>query len=285
MSRGLESEQSDDDRTELERDVERLTAEIAVMKTDRGELEAILLRTRAEAERLEAEFKAAGGRHWETRDERRRRIEALEKEIEGCEARLVACAATELPLGLVGDLLERVERQDEREQLAAEAGVIVRLLTERDERLVALLGEFEVPPGVVRKVKSHLARDRESRHFDGRDRSSAAALPRVPVSPPPVERPEARGTAPGGRRPHGPACPPDRRAEGGQAGRVDHARGERDRRAARPHTRDERTPGEAEGAVGAEGSRHGRAAGRAGRPVGAASEDPRAGGASGLRAG
>jgi DNA sulfur modification protein DndD len=122
-----------------------------------------LLRTKAESERLDAEFKAAGGRHWEARDDRKRRIEGLKKEIGECEARLVACAATELPLGLVGDLLERVERQDEREQEAAEAEVIRRLLAERDERLLALLAELEAPSPVVKKVKTHLARDRESR--------------------------------------------------------------------------------------------------------------------------
>src|SRR5262249_51345405 len=76
-SRGREADQPGDDRAELEREVERLTAEVAVMKTDRSEHEAVLLRTRADAERLEAEFKAAGGRHWEARDDRKRRIEAL----------------------------------------------------------------------------------------------------------------------------------------------------------------------------------------------------------------
>jgi DNA sulfur modification protein DndD len=139
------------------------------MKTARCEHENLVLRARAESERLDAEFRAAGGRHWEASDDRKRRMEALKKEIGECESRLVACAATELPLVLVGDLLERVERQDEREQQAAEAEVIRRLLAERDERLVDLLGELEAPSGVVRKVKTHLARDRESRVADAAD--------------------------------------------------------------------------------------------------------------------
>ena len=72
-------------------------------------------------------------------------------------------SATELPLCLVGDLLECVDRQDEREREAGEAEVIRRLLAERDDRLLALLAEVEAPSAVVRKVKTHLARDRESR--------------------------------------------------------------------------------------------------------------------------
>jgi DNA sulfur modification protein DndD len=164
-----EGEPSRDDRGELEREVERLRAEVAAMKTARGEHENLVLRARADSERLGAEFRAAGGRHWEASGDRKRRIEGLTKEIGECERQLVACAGSELPLGLVGDLLERVESQDEREQQAAEAEVIRRLLAGRDERLVGLLAELEAPPGVVRKVKSHLARDRETRAAEAAD--------------------------------------------------------------------------------------------------------------------
>ncbi len=163
MSKGTEADKPREDRAEMEREVERLTAEVASMKTARSEQENGLLRTRAESERLDEEFKAAGGRHWEARDDRKRRIETLTKEIAECDSRLVACAATELPIGMVGDLLESVERQDVQEREAAEAEVIRRLLAERDDRLLALLAEVEAPTPVVRKVKTYLARDRESR--------------------------------------------------------------------------------------------------------------------------
>ena len=162
-TRGAEAAKPLDDRADLERDVERLRAEIDVMRTNRGELQNVLDRTRSESERLKEEFKAAGGRHWEKRSDRERRIEEIKRQINECDLRLVSLSATELPLCLVGDLLERVERQDEREREAGEAEVIRRLLAERDDRLLALLAEVEVPSAVVRKVKTHLARDRESR--------------------------------------------------------------------------------------------------------------------------
>ena len=76
------------------------------MRTKRGELENIRRRTEGEVQRLEEEFKAAGGRQWEARGDRKRRQEELKKEVSECESRLVALAATELPLCLVDDLLD-----------------------------------------------------------------------------------------------------------------------------------------------------------------------------------
>jgi DNA sulfur modification protein DndD len=168
-ARGAEAARPREDRAELERDVERLRTEIDALAIKRAELENLLLRTRAESHRLKEEFQAAGGRHWEKRNDRDRRLEELKRQINDGDARLDALSATELPLCLVGDLLEGVERQDEREQEAAEAEVIRRLLAERDDRLLALIAEWEAPAGVVRKLKTHLARDRESRASTARD--------------------------------------------------------------------------------------------------------------------
>ncbi len=158
-----------EDRVELERDLERLRTEIDALVIDRGELENVLLRTRAESHRLKEEFQAAGGRHRQKRNDRERRLEELKRQIADCDARLVALSATELPLGLVDDLLERVERQDDREQHAAEAEVIRRLLADRDDRLVTLLAEWDAPSGVVKKLKAHLVRDREARASAAQD--------------------------------------------------------------------------------------------------------------------
>ena len=82
----------------------------------------------------------------------------------------------ELPLGLVDDLLERVKRQDERERLAAEVEVVRQILIERDDDLLALLAEAKAPPGIVRKVKKHLADDRQSRALTARETASRLSL-------------------------------------------------------------------------------------------------------------
>ena len=133
------------------------------MKARRAELEGNRRRSESEVERLDEEFRAAGGRHWESRRDRERRQEELKREIAECELRLATLAGSELPLCLVHDLLERVKHQDERERVASETEAVQRILAERDDQLLSLLAETKAPATILRKVKQHLADDRESR--------------------------------------------------------------------------------------------------------------------------
>ena len=126
--------------------------------------------------RLEEEFKAAGGKHWEARGDRKRRQKELKDEVGGCESRLAALAATELPLCLLDDLLDRVKRQDERERLAAEVEVVRQILMERDDELVTGAGEAKAPPESWQKVKKHLADDRQSRALTAKETASRLGL-------------------------------------------------------------------------------------------------------------
>ena len=118
------------------REIEQLAAELDAMKTKRERARerpaADRERSRSGSKRSSRRRAAGTGKHAATASAG---SEELKQEIDECESRLVALAATELPLCLVDDLLERVERQDERERLAAEAEVVRRLLAERDDRL------------------------------------------------------------------------------------------------------------------------------------------------------
>jgi len=158
-----------EDRIEIESEIERLKADIDVRKTDRSELENALRRARQDVERFEADFAAAGGRHWKARNERELRQEELPKEIADCDSRLVALAGSELPLAMIADLLARVEDQDRREQERAEAEVIERLLRQRDDELLALLAASKASSALVKKVGSHLAGDRQLRASAARE--------------------------------------------------------------------------------------------------------------------
>ena len=101
-------------------------------------------------QRLEEEFKAAGGKHWEARGDRKRRQEELKNEVNDCESRLVSLAATELPLCLLDDLLERVKRQDERERLAAEVEVVRQILAGAGRSPAGLAGRSAKAPPAIR---------------------------------------------------------------------------------------------------------------------------------------
>ena len=163
LAKELEAVRPREDRADLEKEVEQLRVELDGLRTKRSELENIRRRTEAEEQRLDEEFKAAGGRHWEARGDRKRRQEELKNEVNDCETRIVSLSATELPLRLLDDLLDRVERQDERERLAAEVEVVQQILMERDDHLLALLAEVKAPSGILQKVKKHLSHDRQSR--------------------------------------------------------------------------------------------------------------------------
>jgi DNA sulfur modification protein DndD len=164
-----ESAKPRDDRAERGRGVESMKTELDALKTDRSELENSLRRTRQEVGRLEQDFAAAGGKHWEALSEQKRRKSELQKEIAACNSRLVALAGGELPLALVGDFLVRVDGQDKLEQERAEAEVVELLLTRRDEDLVEFLGASKASPALVRKVETHLAADRQSRASSARE--------------------------------------------------------------------------------------------------------------------
>ena len=104
LSRGIEADRPREDRAGLEREVERLTAEIDGHE-DRpaANYENVLLRTRSESRA--AGRGVQGGRRPALGGSRRAAsagIEELKKEIDECESRLVALSATELPLCLVG---------------------------------------------------------------------------------------------------------------------------------------------------------------------------------------
>jgi DNA sulfur modification protein DndD len=176
LRKKMEATKSRDDCADLENGIKELQVELDGMRTKRGELENIRRRTEGEVHRLEEEFKAAGGKHWEARGERKRRQEQLEKEVRECESGLAAFAATELPLSLLDDLLERVKRQDERERLAADVEVVRQILMERDDGLLDLLAEAKAPPSILRKIKKHLADDRQSRALTAKETASRLSL-------------------------------------------------------------------------------------------------------------
>jgi DNA sulfur modification protein DndD len=151
-------------------DTERLVGErrarLQQLLAERASLENTRLRAEEEQRAAETEFSSAGGRHWEERDTRSRRLEELASQVRDREAELCGLAAGELPLALVGDLLGAVEEQDGCERRALETELIDRLLTERDGQLMGLLKSLRAGVRVIEKVEAHLDADREARRPD-----------------------------------------------------------------------------------------------------------------------
>ena len=176
LRKKMEATKARDDRADLEKGVEELRIEIDGMRAKRGELENVRRRAETEVRELEEEFKAAGGCALGGSRRPQRRQAELERDVDECDARLVALAATELPLCLLDDLLEQVKRQDERERFAAEVEVVRQILMERDDDLIVILGEAKTPPAILRKVKKHLADDRQSRALSAQETATRLSL-------------------------------------------------------------------------------------------------------------
>ena len=147
----------------LEQQLRDHQAELERLNAERAALENKRLRAQTDLAQVEERFAAVGGKHWEARHERIRRLGEVESVVGEIETQLLALAGGELPLALVPDLLTRIEEQDGHERLAAEAEVVQRLLTERDEQLLEALRSSRAGPKVLRLVTTHLEKDRRTR--------------------------------------------------------------------------------------------------------------------------
>jgi DNA sulfur modification protein DndD len=136
---------------------------LAALATERTSLENNRQRAEMQLQKAEEVFASGGGKHWEERQERKRRLGEVVS-VEGeLRAQLIALAAGDLPLLLVPDLLASAEEQDRGERQAAEADVILRLLVERDNLLLKVLRAARLTPALVRQVADHLEADRLAR--------------------------------------------------------------------------------------------------------------------------
>jgi DNA sulfur modification protein DndD len=148
------------------------------LSTERAALENNRLRAETELKEAEEAFAAGGGKHWEARQERNRRLGEVASLEEALRGQLVTLSAGDLPLALVPDLLSRVEEQDRRERQALGAEVIQRLLLERDSQLLGVLRDAGGTPSLLRKVSEYLDSDRLSRQ------PAASAARRLELSEP-----------------------------------------------------------------------------------------------------
>ena len=131
-------------------------AECAALENDR-------LRALNELEQVEEEFSNVGGKLWEKREAHQRRKTEMSGRKKELEQQLVAISASALPFALIPELLERVQSQDEQEQIAREARVVEKLLSKRDAQIVRQLKKDGIAGDAVEAVRQLQKKDRESR--------------------------------------------------------------------------------------------------------------------------
>lgn len=148
---------------ELEKELAAKQTAIDALVQDLGALENPRLAAKNRLSQAEERFAQTGGKHWEQREQRQQERTELEERLSQIRQQLVGLAATELPLALVGDLLQRVDEQDRRERSAAETAILSEFLEERDARLLDFLCQRKVGTKAQKTVREFCESDREQR--------------------------------------------------------------------------------------------------------------------------
>jgi DNA sulfur modification protein DndD len=123
----------------LQQRLREVEAALGEASSERASLQNRLDRAREQLKLAEEAFAAGGGKHWEQREQYGLRLAEMKNQKSQVEKQLLELTASELPLSLVPDLLEAVDRQGAEERGATEAELIGTLLSDRDQQLLTFL--------------------------------------------------------------------------------------------------------------------------------------------------
>lgn len=170
FERNLRKEQAVEEQNPLHQAIAQAEGEL--VQIDR-ELEGIALTEGAkvnEAGRLaktlqetEEGFKAAGGGLYLRRAELEAKRADFEHQKDQAQADLLDLIAGPLPLSLVTNLLEVIEKQARHENEIRHASILKAALEERDQTVIATLQSEPVDPNLIQRIASILVTDRQRR--------------------------------------------------------------------------------------------------------------------------
>jgi DNA sulfur modification protein DndD len=147
----------------LQQRLREVEAGLGEASSERASLQNRLDRAKEQMKLAEEAFAAGGGKHWEQREQYSIRLAEMKHQKSQVEKQLLELTASELPLSLVPDLLEAVDRQAAEERGATDAELIGALLSGRDQQLLAFLKTKGASAKVLSHAEQHLAADREQR--------------------------------------------------------------------------------------------------------------------------
>ena len=131
----------------LEKELEAKQGEIEVVHQEKAAIENPKQLADRRLKEADEQFAKFGGKLWTQREEQKHRQGELDFQIRESESRLVALAASELPLALVPDLLRDVSAQVKTEGTSTENAIVAKLLNDRDKKVVSLLKKEKIGSG------------------------------------------------------------------------------------------------------------------------------------------
>ena len=147
-----------------EEEVEKARRRLAGLRRDGAELNTRVSQKQREADRLENEYRAAGGLLYERRSELETFQQQFQSELSELEANLREHAAGALPAAVDEAFARRSgDSGDASEQAARREAMVLGALEERDTSTLSFLREHNAPSDMVSLVESFLSDDREAR--------------------------------------------------------------------------------------------------------------------------
>ena len=158
-----EVEELEDRIDTVKKEITRLRQEKASIRSNKIDKTSLRLRE------VETRYEDAGGVFLDRKRDILDRVEREEENTRDLEKRLVALAATDLPLALIQSLLHRTYEVSDMEERRRYSISKEGINKERDIHLMNVLKEFKIPKDQIEKIRGRLATEYEypeSENFD-----------------------------------------------------------------------------------------------------------------------
>lgn len=155
----VERRQIDDAKAEIKQLDEQRDDLLVLRATKQNDLDRRLKDLR-EAETL---YEKSGGLLFEQREKLEEGHSSTRQTLQEVEKELRGCAEGVAPLLIVQDLLANVSEQLLREETAAEAQIVLQVLSERDEQLLEVAKSYKIPRTALDALVAFLGEDRKRR--------------------------------------------------------------------------------------------------------------------------
>jgi len=159
----LQSQETIDEIIELEKELKQLTIENKNIKQEKTEIKLSLKDLKITQDKLKKEYRFEGGELFEQRqlienDLKNSKQQLLQKNNE-----LREIAIGDVPLLLVSDLLNKVDKQVSLEQEVEHIGILNETVIKRDDAILKLLKEQEVAESALSVLKTFITKDKTER--------------------------------------------------------------------------------------------------------------------------
>ena len=159
----LQSQETIDEIIELEKELKQLTIENKNLKQEKTEIKLSLKDLKITQDKLKKEYSFEGGELFEQRqlienDLKNSKQQLLQKNNE-----LREIAIGDVPLLLVSDLLNKVDKQVSLEQEVEHIGILNQTVIKRDDAILKLLKQQEVAESALSVLKTFITKDKTER--------------------------------------------------------------------------------------------------------------------------